>query len=160
MNAGDIMRRRVVTVHPETTLRELRRLLSDRQISGAPVVGPRGDLIGVVSHSDLIARTHRAPSTPPSYHVLADDAPAPRALAARDRGQTVASVMTPWVISFEAETPVEELARQMLAKRIHRVVITREGRLCGIVTALDLLGALLSLLLKKPRRPNRNNSFA
>ena len=120
MKALEIMRKRVLTVRPETTLAELSKSLTERGVSGAPVVGPQGDLVGVVSQTDLLRQEHP--------------------------GATVASVMTPWAVSFEEETDVRELARQMLAKKIHRVVITRKGRLCGIVTTMDMLRALLALL--------------
>ena len=92
----------------------------ERGVSGVPVVGPKGDLIGVVSQTDLVRQDHA--------------------------GATVACVMTPWTVSFEEDTEVKELARQMLAKKIHRVVITREGRLCGIVTSMDMVRAMLTLL--------------
>ena len=120
MKARDIMRKQVLTVRPETTLRELTRLLIERGVSGAPVVGPQGDLIGVVSQTDLLRQ--------------------------RDEDSPVASVMTPWTVSFEEETEISELARQMLAKKIHRVVVTREGRLCGIITTMDMVRALLAIV--------------
>lgn len=125
MKARDIMRKRVLTVRPETTLRELICLLAARGVSGAPVVGPAGDLIGMVSRTDLALR--------------------------RDSDAAVTSVMTPWVISFEEDTELKEVARQMLAKRIHRVVVTREGRLCGIITSMDMMRAFLSPRTTEPK---------
>lgn len=123
MKAQDIMRKKVLTVRPETNSRAVARLLAARGVSGAPVVGPEGDLIGVVSQTDLMRQA--------------------------DAGCTVASVMTPWTVSFEEDTEIRELARQMLAKRIHRVVVTRKGRLCGIITSMDMLRAFLALLDRK-----------
>lgn len=123
MKARDIMRTQVLTVRPETTLSELTRLLTSRGVSGAPVVGPEGDLIGVVSRTDIVHR-----GGPDS---------------------TVNSVMTPWIVSFEEGTELKEVARQMLAKRIHRVVVTREGHLCGIITSMDMMRAFLAVLDEK-----------
>ena len=123
MKARDIMHKHVLAVRPETTVSELSRLLSKRGVRGAPVVGPEGDLIGVVSETDLIRRQHG--------------------------GSTVASVMTPWTVSFEEETDIKELARQMLAKKIHRVIVTHEGRLSGIITTRDMIRGLLALLEHK-----------
>lgn len=57
----------------------------------------------------------------------------------------VEQVMTPWAISFEENTPVVELARQMLGKHIHRIIITKDGQLCGIITSMDMLRALLAM---------------
>ena len=120
MKARDIMRKRVLSVTPQTTLSDLARLLAEHHVSGVPVLGTQGDLIGVVSQTDLLRREHA--------------------------GATVATVMTPWTISFEEDTEVKELARQMMAKKIHRLIITRDGRLSGIVTSTDMVRALLALL--------------
>jgi CBS domain-containing protein len=50
----DIMTADVVTVTPQTTLREAMELLAQRHLSGAPVVSG-GTLVGVVSATDLMA---------------------------------------------------------------------------------------------------------
>jgi signal-transduction protein with cAMP-binding, CBS, and nucleotidyltransferase domain len=60
-----------------------------------------------------------------------------------DGDLTVKQAMTPWVVTLEEGTPVDEVARQMLVKRIHRIVLTRDGVPTGIVTTLDMLRALL-----------------
>ena len=120
MLAKDIMRKRVITVTPRMTLKETAKLLTKRGISGAPVVGPQGKVVGVISQTDLV-------------------------WVENDPMRRVEQAMTPWGVSFEEETPVKDIARQMLAKRIHRVIITRKGELCGIVTSMDMLRALLKL---------------
>ncbi|MBI5247624.1 MAG: CBS domain-containing protein [Elusimicrobia bacterium] len=117
MKARDIMHKRVISVRPETTLDELARLLTENGVSGVPVIGPEGDLIGLVSQTDLVRQPHE--------------------------GDTAAAVMTPWTVSLEEDADIKDVARQMLSKQIHRLVITREGRMCGIITSLDLVRALL-----------------
>ena len=116
MKARDLMRRRVVSVAPGTTLKEAARLLDSHHISGMPVVTSKGDLVGIISRTDILSHDSRG-----------------------EPGTIVADAMTPWVVSLEEDTPCEELARQMVRKHIHRIVVTRGGRLCGIVTSLDLL---------------------
>lgn len=70
LTVRDIMKASVVTVTPETTVRQLSRILADEEISGAPVVGRRGELLGVVSATDVVrlaaedAEVHVASSTP------------------------------------------------------------------------------------------------
>lgn len=54
LTVRDIMNVAVVTVSPETTVRHLARLLSDEEISGAPVVDQAGSLQGVVSATDVV----------------------------------------------------------------------------------------------------------
>lgn len=54
LTVRDIMQVPVVTVTPDTTVRQLSRILADEEISGAPVVGAEGQLLGVVSATDVV----------------------------------------------------------------------------------------------------------
>ncbi len=54
LSVRDVMQTEVVTIGPEATVRELTRVLADAGISGVPVVGPGGDVRGVVSSSDVV----------------------------------------------------------------------------------------------------------
>ncbi len=144
MLAKDIMRPHVLTLTPGMTLREAARLFSLKHITGAPVLGPTGQVVGVVSQTDLVRRERdSSPQETPLYHRDHEEWLVGDGASGEDADVTcVAQVMTPWAISFEEDTPVAELAQQMLSKRIHRVLITRQGDLCGIVTSMDMLKAL------------------
>jgi signal-transduction protein with cAMP-binding, CBS, and nucleotidyltransferase domain len=61
---------------------------------------------------------------------------------ARYRYGTVSDVMTPVVHSVELSTPVEDVARVMRRKHIHRVIVADKGKVMGIISALDLLAVL------------------
>lgn len=137
--AKDLMRRHVLTLTPQMPLREAARLFSDHGITGAPVLCKDGKLIGVLSQSDIVRQE------------LPSEQKDPEQLR-------VEQAMTPWVVSFEEGTPVLELTRQMLAKRIHRVLITRAGELCGIVTSMDILRAYLVSEKHAVRRPAAHRS--
>lgn len=54
MRVKDIMRNDVVTAPPELTVRELTRLLADEGITGVPVVTDAGEVLGVVSATDVV----------------------------------------------------------------------------------------------------------
>ena len=57
MRATDVMTPTVISVDPDTTVQDLATLLSERGISGAPVVDAAGRMIGIVSEGDLLHRT-------------------------------------------------------------------------------------------------------
>lgn len=120
--ARDIMRLDVLTLSPETPLPEAAAFLTRFRISGAPVVGPGRKLLGILSQTDLVRRGREKPE-----------------------GE-VADAMTPLAYCAEEATPVNELARFMLRKRIHRIVVARKGHLRGIITATDMLQAMLKTL--------------
>ncbi len=56
MNAKDVMTTEVITVAPDTAVQALAALLSEKGISGAPVVDAAGRLVGIVSEGDLLHR--------------------------------------------------------------------------------------------------------
>ena len=56
MNAHDLMSTDVVTVAPETPLRDVAKTLLRHRISAVPVVDDGGALVGIVSEGDLVGR--------------------------------------------------------------------------------------------------------
>lgn len=152
MKAKDIMRRKVVTVSGEMTLRELAKLFVEKRISGAPVVDGRQKLIGVVSQTDLVRyeRETGVARAVPAYYRDHEEWVLARGLQLEDPDfSRVEDIMTPAVLTADEMTPVTELAKTMLRRRIHRLVITRDGRLKGIVTTTDMLRALLDSATKR-----------
>ena len=54
LKAKDIMNSDVLTVRDDMTVHELANFFTDKMISGAPVVNNMGQLLGVVSLSDIV----------------------------------------------------------------------------------------------------------
>ena len=50
----DLMRKPVITCHPQTPLREVAQTLHDRNIKRMPVVDENGELVGIISRGDII----------------------------------------------------------------------------------------------------------
>lgn len=144
MKAKDIMRKSVITVKSYLTVQELAKVLTEHCISGAPVVDQSGKVIGVVSQTDLVSARSGQSSGIPLFHAAEDEPTTAVGMhyEAMD-GTRVEEIMTPGGISYDEETPVAELARAMTERHIHRVLVTRKGRLVGIVTTMDMIKALL-----------------
>lgn len=140
MYAKDIMRRDVVTVAPCLTLTELVRVFQEHAISGAPVVDADGGIVGVVSQTDIVGARREEASVAPPFHLEPDLTVEEFGMHVEESdGTRVEQIMTPGAIAFEEDTPVSALARAMMERHIHRVLITRRGRLAGIVTTMDML---------------------
>src|SRR5690349_8362992 len=56
MKAADVMVSNVITVHPDTSVREVAETLLSNRISAVPVIGRTGELVGIISEGDLIRR--------------------------------------------------------------------------------------------------------
>lgn len=63
MRVAELMTRDVITVDPETTLREVASLLASEHIGGVPVVSGQ-EILGVVSAVDLLEFDADAPGSP------------------------------------------------------------------------------------------------
>ena len=114
MQARDIMTRDIITVNPGMTVRNLAQTLIRNQVSGAPVAGKGGKIIGVVSEADIVAK----------------------------KGKDVKSIMSKKVISVLEETAVEEIARLMIEQKIKRVPVMRGDEVVGIVSRADIVSAI------------------
>lgn len=149
--AGDIMTSPVISAYEDMTVKELIRLLQDNQISGMPVVNASGNLVGVVSITDLIslgAGTEAAPEVSESdFHT----SPAMDGLS-RASGlfepedeildRPVRGLMSPNAVTAAEQTPVGKIADTMVSHRIHRVIIVRGEAAVGIVSITDILRTL------------------
>lgn len=143
MKVSDIMRRDVVTVTPQTSLRDLAHLLAERQISGAPVVDPDGVVVGIISEADLLAKQLSRPLSRrlPLEWILGErhDPDELRRRAAT----TVGGAMTAPAVTIDADRPVRDAATLMVDRGVNRLPVLADGRLVGIVTRADLVQAYL-----------------
>lgn len=137
--AKNVMRRDVITVPDTMDLWHLAHLFSENGISGAPVVDGGMAIVGVVSQADLIRNINALAQTTFARSAFYDDSEPDPVPVAKHPQLKVRDIMSPLVIKSDENTPVDVLSRIMLKKKIHRIIITRNGRLIGIVTTMDLL---------------------
>lgn len=151
VKVADLMTDEVVSVVPGTSFKEVAKLLAQHDISGVPVLDEEDRVIGVVSHTDLLARAATEPSGS-SYAGEPGHAPyAPEpdaAAAARDgswpQATTAGGVMSAPAITVHADEPAADAARLMTRRGVERLpVVDVEDRLVGIVTRRDLLRLFL-----------------
>ena len=64
--ASDVMIKDVITVSETTPLKEVTRMFGEKRITGAPVVNAAGDLVGVLSETDIIRKTNSIGAWSPS----------------------------------------------------------------------------------------------
>jgi len=147
MRAMDVMTTGVITVDPDASVQAVAKLLSDRGISGVPVVDAADQLVGIVSEGDLLHRvetgTERVAGRRRSWWLdtIASDQELARDYV-KSHGRTAKDVMTREVISVTETTDLAEVATLLETKRIKRVPVLRDGKLVGIVSRANLVRAL------------------
>jgi CBS domain-containing protein len=147
MRAMDVMTTNVITVDSDTSVQALATLLSERGISGVPVLGQDGRLVGIVSEGDLLHRaetgTERRKQRRRSRWLdnFASDQEAARDYV-KAHGRTVREIMTRDVISVTDTTELADIATLLETRRIRRVPVVRDGKLVGIVSRANLVRAL------------------
>jgi CBS domain-containing protein len=131
-----VMSTKVVTVTPETGLKDAAARLLRYGISGMPVVDPDGSLVGVLSEADILAQESGSSPRAGMLAWLTDDAPRPVVDA-----QTVAQAMSTPPQTIGPERTVRDAAARMLADDVNRLPVVENGKLVGIVTRADLVRA-------------------
>jgi CBS domain-containing protein len=141
MKIRDVMTREVVTVGPETPLREVAGMLAERGISGVPVVDGEGSVLGVVSEGDILFketdRTARKGHGLLGWLLDPYGAEGELKLEAR----TAREAMSTPPLMIEPDRPVAAAASTMIELGVNRLPVVDRGKLVGIVTRADLVRA-------------------
>lgn len=109
----ELMAKNVVTVTPTATVDRVRRIFSKNSFGAIPVVNSDNEPVGIISTTDLVEELNG--SSP------------------------ISSFMTTGVETVSSYANVDTAAALMRRKKIHRVVVTHEKQVVGMLTTFDLL---------------------
>ncbi|WP_371667256.1 CBS domain-containing protein [Streptomyces sp. NBC_00289] len=142
---GEVMTVDVVEAHPETSFKDVVRLLDRHRISGLPVVDDDDKVVGVISETDLIHRQTAQPTgTGARRFRMLPLGRAARRADALARAGTAAELMSTPAITVHPEQRIADAARVMERRGVERLpVVDEEDRLIGIATRRDLLRVFL-----------------
>jgi CBS domain-containing protein len=136
---GDVMTRDVMTLQDDEPLVVALRKLVRQRASGAPVLDAEGHLVGVISQRDVMGWYER------TIEALAQQSvPAPGDYQRRLRTEQVSAVMATPPISIQESASLASALALLRERGVHRLPVTREGRVVGILTGSDVLLALLA----------------
>ncbi len=149
MKAKDVMTHCLVSVAPEAPIRDAIARMISHQVSGMPVVGADGKLVGIVTEGDFLRRAEMHTEAPRRRWIELLLGPGSEAAEyARSHGHTVRDVMSPNVVTVGKETPLSEVVRLMEEHAIKRIPVIDDDRVVGIVSRADLVSALAEFLAK------------
>jgi len=123
---GNIMSEKIITVSMQDRLGVAMKTMVDQNIGS--VVATRGEeMVGIVTERDVL-------------RCLCADSDA--------AGRAVEDIMSGPLITVDASSSIGEAADRMATRKVRRLLVTREGRICGLVTERDLMRATLDVFIK------------
>lgn len=128
LRVRDMMTVRVIAVGPEDDLANLRDLLYRHRIRHMPVVDEEGELVGLVSHRDLLQS--------PLFTEESIDGVPSRSVLARYQ---VAEMMTRDVVAVDPETDIRVAAEIMLTRKLGCLPVVEGHQVVGILTEADFV---------------------
>ena len=137
MKVSDLMTTEVVSVSPETSLREAAMMLVRHGISGMPVVGATGNVVGVLSEGDVVTKAGGRVARSGLLGWLLEPADDEYKIAA----ETVGEAMTAPAVTISPTRPVHEAAKTMVSEDVNRLPVILDGKLVGILTRADIVRA-------------------
>lgn len=127
----DYMTTQLVTFKPETELFAAINIFSETNISGAPVVDDRGELIGMLSEVDCLKAILQH-----TYHE-------------EEKGGCVGDFMTVEVETVPADADIIALSELIISGQRRRMPVLRDGKLVGQISRKDVLRAVSDFVSKK-----------
>lgn len=89
-------------------------ILIKNQISGAPVIDKDGNILGIVSEADIVAK----------------------------RGKDVKTIMSKKAVRVRQDASLEEIAQLMMTHAIKRLPVMEGNKIIGIVSRADIVSAI------------------
>jgi CBS domain-containing protein len=145
--AAEIMTKApLIVVHPHDRVPKIASTLHNNHISAAPVVDEAGNLLGLVSESDLIRHLGNEHAKRRAWwlELLSEG----EGLAAdfldylKDENRSAADVMKRDVVTVTGDALVGDIVDLFAKHGIKRVPVLRDGKLVGIVARSDIIRAM------------------
>src|SRR5688572_1394015 len=148
MRVSEIMDAELVTVQPHTPVEDVIRLMRDHEQNGLPVVNDSGRCVGIITEEDLVMAGEQADLHLPHYvemfggFIFLESLGHFEERLRKAAASKARDLMTDDPVTIEASADVREAARVIADKGHNRLPVVEDGRLVGVVTRADVLGAL------------------
>jgi CBS domain-containing protein len=176
--AADLMSPRVTALSPDDSIATALRTFSEARIGGAPVVDAEGRIVGVLTVSDVVrdqserldvveieTEIGSLDMVEPFDDQLDEDLDPAEVFFLKEDYSTSGGVrvedrMTREVVCVAPDATLPQLCEAMATQRIHRVMVTREGELLGVVSSFDVVRAVAGRVPRKTVAPRLQRARA
>ena len=146
---AEIMDPEPETVSPDTDVETVIRVLRENELPGVPVVNEGGRCVGIVTEADLVLPDDDGDLHLPHYvNIFGGTVFLEPLKRFEDRlrkafASRASDMMTEDPATVAPDTSVDEAARIIHETGHNRLPVVEHGRLVGVVTRVDVLGALV-----------------
>lgn len=123
----DLMHKGLITCKPESSLGQVAALLTQHHVHALIVADQPEEPLGIISDFDLLAGEWLSVDT--------ESLEAMRKMTARD-------LMTSPIETIDAATSIEDAAKTMIARKIHRMMVTENGRPAGVISISNFVAGI------------------
>ena len=131
-----IMRRDVYTVSADASYRDALRFLSEKKISGAPVVNAAGDLVGFISDGDILRRL--ASEHSPFVNAAAFGKTDFNDKLASVLSTRISEIAVKNVITVDAADDLSEVCYKLAENHLKKAPVMCNGRMVGVVNRSNI----------------------
>ncbi len=145
MKVRDLMDIHPVTLEPGMKYADVMHVFNTHKISGAPVIGVEGDLLGIVSEKDLfriLYPFYKSYYMHPEQYVDHEER---ENKAADIREHKVEVFMSNPVYTVHPDVPIMQAGAVMLSKKIHRLPVMDGRKLVGMIDRGAIFRAIMEL---------------
>jgi len=138
------------TVTPDADVESVIRVMREHELPGIPVVNEGGRLVGIITETDLVLPDDDGDLHLPHYvnifggTIFLEPLRRFEERLRKAFASSARDLMTEDPDTVAPETTVDEAARLIHDTGHNRLPVVEHGRLVGVVTRLDVLGALVS----------------
>lgn len=155
MHVRDAMTTNVISITKFENIMHVANILTEKNISGLPVVDKDQKVIGIITQADILSmvgvgREHTFKDL--LKYMLGEPLPERRV------GELVGDIMTAPALTIKPDASIAEAVRIMAEKKIRRLTVVDDNdTLIGILTRADILKAVINKL-KWTREENRKSA--
>lgn len=124
----DYMSKEIISFHKSDSIFEVKRVLLEKKISGAPIISKSGKLIGIISETDIMKQIIDS-----KYFNM----PMSRT--------TVSKYMTKNVDYISPNETIFDAAEKFLRLKRKRFPVMESNRILGIISRVDIIAAALKI---------------
>lgn len=128
MQVTDVMQTDLKTVRAGDTVADAVQVLAEGHVSGVPVVDEAGQLVGVLSNSDILEALAEHSDSAGRETIFEET--------------LVRDLMTPRPQTISPDATLRDAAQRLLYLEVHRLFVERAGRLVGVISTSDLVRAM------------------